>query len=116
MNWLVDAQLPDRVSYRLNELGHDAVRTRQLPQGNRTTDSELADLAASQNRILMTKDRDFLDSHLLSDTPPQLLWITTGNIGNDELLHLVESMLPQLEAAFTHSKCVEINLSGLTTH
>jgi hypothetical protein len=40
MNFLVDAQLPRRLARRLQEAGHDALHTLDLPAGNRTTDSE----------------------------------------------------------------------------
>ena len=41
MNWLIDAQLPRRLSDRLRELGHDAIHTLDLPDENRTKDNEI---------------------------------------------------------------------------
>lgn len=33
-------------------------------RGNRTSDRQLTDIADSENRVVVTKDRDFRDSHL----------------------------------------------------
>ena len=38
MKFLVDAQLPRRLVYRLQEAGHEAIHTLDLPLGNRTPD------------------------------------------------------------------------------
>jgi len=40
MKFLVDAQLPRRLAYRLQDAGHDAVHTLDLPLANRTPDGE----------------------------------------------------------------------------
>ncbi len=100
MNWLVDAQLPRRLAERLNSLGHDARHTLDLTAANRTTDAEINRIAAEEGRILISKDRDFLDSFLVNGAPPRLLWVTVGNVSNSDLLALFESLLPNLETAF----------------
>lgn len=45
MRFLVDAQLPARLARFLNDAGHDALHTSELPDGNRTTDVRIADSA-----------------------------------------------------------------------
>ncbi len=73
-------------------------------------------MADSDGRILVSKDRDFLDSFYINGTPRQLLWVTVGNVTNTDLLALVEAMLPDLEQAFAHSKCVEMTSHELIVH
>ncbi len=63
MKFLIDAQLPLRLSDLLAEANHDSIHTSSLPDGNRTGDRQLADIADSENRVVVTKDRDFRDSH-----------------------------------------------------
>jgi predicted nuclease of predicted toxin-antitoxin system len=46
VKFLVDAQLPARLADFLNRAGHDALHTIALPAGNRSTDSQIAQLAA----------------------------------------------------------------------
>lgn len=43
-----------------------------------------------QERIVMTKDSDFFDSHLIQGIPAKLLFVSTGNIMNKYLLKLIE--------------------------
>jgi len=81
-----DAQLPRRLAADLNRLGQDATHTLELPDGNATTDIEIIRLATAENRIVISKDRDFLDSFLVAGQPPRLLWVTTGNISNNDLM------------------------------
>ena len=55
MRFIVDAQLPSRLARDLCAAGHDARHTLELPLGNRTPDGQLAALAASEDRVLITK-------------------------------------------------------------
>ena len=86
MKFLVDAQLPRRLATHLQSLGHDVLHTFDLPNGNRTTDTELNQRSLLEQRILITKDADFVNSFLLRGEPFQLLLVATGNIRNAELL------------------------------
>ena len=116
MKWLIDAQIPRRLAIRLTELGHDAVHTQDLPRGNRSTDNDLCHIADASGRVLVSKDRDFLDSYYINKTPMQLLWVTIGNVTNIELLRLFESLLPDLQQAFIHSRCIEMTGQELIIH
>ena len=109
MRFLVDAQLPLRLARSLAASGHDVVHSSQLPDGNRTPDSALASLADSDDRIVMTKDRDFEVSHLVRQQPRRLLLITTGNIANNDLLDLVTRNLTLIEGAFEGADFVELS-------
>lgn len=116
MKFLVGAQLPRRLAVWLRESGHDAVHTLDLPQGNRTTDHELATLAANEQRIVATKDADFVDSYFVSRTPERLLLVTTGNISNADLTQLFQRNLPAIAAAFETGSFVEIGRGNLVVH
>lgn len=52
MKFLIDTQLPARLARQLNEAGHDAVHTSALPDGNRTSDTEIARVADEQELIV----------------------------------------------------------------
>lgn len=92
MNFLVDAQLPRHVVTWLTAIGCDAVHTLDLPDGNRTTDREVNDLAEREQRVVVTKDADFVDSHVLHARPAKLLLVSTGNISNRDLEALLVSL------------------------
>ena len=116
MTFLVDAQLPGRLAAALAAAGHDAVHTSELPDGNRSTDARIAAIADRAGRIVVTKDRDFRDSHLVSGSPRRLLVIATGNITNTALLALVEAHFQLLAASFDDADFVELTPTSLVVH
>lgn len=116
MKFLVDAQLPARLARFLVDAGHDALHTSALPDGNRTSDSEINRFADDTGRIVVTKDRDFRDSHLLRNTPHHLLVISTGNITNDDLLALIEPNLNEILSALEDARFVELAADRLVVH
>ncbi|MDH4194547.1 MAG: DUF5615 family PIN-like protein [Nitrospirota bacterium] len=114
--FLIDAQLPIRLAKELTAAGHDALHTEDLPKGNRTPDEELADLAAREDRVLVTKDSDFVTTFHLQKSPPKLLLVSTGNINNDSLLHLFLANNIHLEDALSENDFVELSRTALTIH
>lgn len=73
MKFLVDAHLPRRIARRLQEAGHDALHTLDLPDGNRTTGAEINAISLLEQRVVITKDADFVNSFLLKNQPYKLL-------------------------------------------
>lgn len=116
MKFLVDAQLPARLSKFLVTAGHDATHTVELPKGNRTNDSAIIEIADSQDRIVITKDRDFRDGHLLAGSPRHLLIVGTGNITNAELLTLFETNINAISEASTDADFIELQPATLILH
>ncbi|MCP9489206.1 MAG: DUF5615 family PIN-like protein [Solirubrobacteraceae bacterium MAG38_C4-C5] len=116
MRFLVDAQLPARLARFLTAQGHDATHTSQLPDGNRTTDAQIAALADGEERVLVTKDRDFRDGHLLRGAPRRLLVVATGNITNDDLLALFETDLATILRSLSDAAFVELDSTSVTMH
>ena len=70
------------------------------PQGNLTTDATIASLSVRDDRIVVTKDADFIDSYILRHEPKKLLLVATGNIANSELEALIHANLFTIVAAF----------------
>jgi predicted nuclease of predicted toxin-antitoxin system len=113
VKFLVDAQLPSRLADFLNRAGHDAVHTIALPDGNRSTDSQIAQLADANGRVVVTKDQDFRDGHLLVQSPRQLLVVATGNITNTALLSIFELHLDAIVSALEDAGFVELSQDTL---
>ena len=116
MKFLIDAQLPVRLARILQMSGYDAIHTRDLPQQNETTDAEINAISIQQQRIVITKDRDFLDSFLVRQQPYKLLLVTTGNITNNELIELFAKNLSQLSELFNQYSLIEINRDDIIVH
>lgn len=113
MKFLVDAQLPRRLGAWLRDRGHDALHTFDLADGNRTTDMEICRLADSDQRVVVTKDADFVSSHELRGSPKQLLLVSTGNIPNDQLLAIWADNLGVIESTFDGASFVELQPNRL---
>jgi predicted nuclease of predicted toxin-antitoxin system len=116
MKFLVDAHLPRRLALAINGAGHDALHTLDLPDGNRTTDKQINTLSESEERVVITKDADFVDSFLLKGQPYKLLLISTGNITNSKLEALFLPQLPTIAEAFETHSFVELNQTSLIFH
>jgi predicted nuclease of predicted toxin-antitoxin system len=114
VKFLIDAQLPARLALHLNDAGHDALHTLDLPEQNRTTDAEISRVADAEDRIVVSKDRDFRDSHLLSGSPARLLVVSTGNITNRDLLALFDAHLDALVDAFEGANLVQLTAGDLS--
>lgn len=111
MKFIVDAQLPWRLKLWLAEKGLDVIHTEDLPERNKTHDIEIANLANTGNRILISKDGDFLKLKILQNKPRRLLLITTGNISNNDLLDLFARNFEIIAKLFDSFEIVELNNS-----
>jgi len=116
VTYLIDANLPFKLAYFLKEKGFEVVHTDQLPNKERTSDKEIREIALKQNYIIVTKDADFLDSHLLQDSPKKLLLITTGNIVNKKLIPLIGLYFSKIDELFRTYNLIELNESEVKVH
>lgn len=73
-------------------------------------------MADSEDRVVVTKDRDFRDSHLLSSTPRRLLVVATGNITNNHLIALLDQHLEAVTEALKEASFVEFQAGRLMVH
>ena len=116
MKFLIDANLPYKLAILLRNRGIDVIHTDHLPNKERTSDYEIRTISVEQNRIVITKDSDFLDSHLISELPAQLLYIATGNITNKILLQLIDQYFDTIIQLFDHYNFIELNNSEIIVH
>ena len=113
MNFLVDAQMPRRMASSLIAGGCDAIHTLDLPDANRTTDAQVNDIADREQRAVVTKDADFVDSHLLRGRPAKLLLISTGNISNRDLEALMVPVIPDIIRELQMHSFLELGRAGI---
>ncbi len=116
MKFLVDAQLPRHLAASLKWSGHDVLHTLDLPSGNRTPDWRINEISVAEQRIVVTKDADFVNSFLLSGVPYKLLLVSTGNISNRELESLFVKNLSAIVGALEIYEFVEITRTSLIEH
>ena len=116
MRFLIDAQLPVKLVDVLNGLGHDATHTLHLPLKNSTPDGAIRELSENEERIVISKDTDFLASHLINGIPRKLLIVRTGNIKNRVLLDIFRAHHGVLEVYFEQADLVEMHPTELVVH
>ncbi len=116
MKFLIDAQLPVRLSYLLKSTGHDSIHTKELSLQNATPDQEINAISLREERIVITKDSDFWDSFYIRQEPYKLLLVTTGNISNKALETLFIKNLEQLVLLFEQYSLIEMSQDTVTVH
>ncbi len=116
MKFIVDAQLPRKLSYLLQEYGHDVIHTLDLPSQNLTKDSYINQLSLDEKRVVISKDLDFIESLLISNKPYKLLAISMGNVTNKVLLALFKKNIHIIVSAFEDTRLVEMSDSEIIVH
>ncbi|HMB40437.1 MAG TPA: DUF5615 family PIN-like protein [Balneolaceae bacterium] len=116
MRVLVDAHLPKRLSEFLSAREIESKHTLDLPKKNATPDSEIIRFADDENRIVISKDSDFLDNYILDGSPKKLLIVSTGNINNRNLIQLFEKNLESLKSLFEENSVIEIDEEEIQVH
>jgi len=106
----IDAQPPPALANWLTatfNLEAVALRDLSLRDGQ---DIEIFEAARVENVVIMTKDSDFIDLVCRLGTPPQILWLTCGNVTNRNLRQLLTATLPTaLEELLQGEMIVEIS-------
>jgi predicted nuclease of predicted toxin-antitoxin system len=113
MKFIVDAQLPYGVALFIRDSGFDAVHTNDLPDKERTTDNQIRALSQQEQRIVITKDADFMNTFTVSGIPEKLLIITTGNIRNHQLFAMLKRHWLTIIELFQTCRLVEMSNTNL---
>ena len=116
MKFLIDANLPFKLAKVLKEKGFDIIHTDDLPDKERTKDNEIRKVSVDQDRVIITKDSDFLDSHIVQGIPSKLLLITTGNIVNKVLLDIFDKNFETIISLFNSYDLIELNNEQIVGH
>ncbi|MDJ0680668.1 MAG: DUF5615 family PIN-like protein [Xenococcaceae cyanobacterium MO_167.B52] len=106
----IDAQLPPTLATWLtNNFDLEATALRDIELRD-AQDIEIFEAARIANAVIMTKDSDFIDLVCRLGTPPQILWLTCGNVTNRNLRRLLTATLPDaLERLLQGEAIVEIS-------
>ena len=118
MIYIIDAQLPKKLSTWLKDGGFDSIHTLDLPDQNDTEDLEIIRISTeTENSVIVSKDKDFPDYRIIKGLPQRLLWVTTGNITNTRLLELFEKAFSQIHTEFESGKLfVELSNDSIIVH
>ena len=109
MKFIIDAQLPYGIALFLRDKGFDAIHTNDLPDREFTKDTQIRSIAVAENRIVITKDYDFIDSYILRKIPEKLLIVTTGNIKNKQMFDIWRNNWELIVDLFETCNLVELS-------
>lgn len=115
MKFIIDAQLPRKLSQFLIEQGYDCIHTLDLPKSNRTQDIEINEISIAQKRIVISKDSDFYNSYLQKVEPYKLIYITVGNVSNSNLIKIFEKNYLKIFEEIQLNSVVEITRTSIIT-
>ena len=110
MKVLCDVHIARKITRFLQNAGVDAVHINDLLNGDRTKDGDIADYATANEYVVLTKDKDFKNSHLIKGKPKMLLKINLGNLSTAEIIKRLEDGMALFDKHFdSNSCCIEIN-------
>lgn len=106
----VDAQLPQALASWMNcTFAVSAIALKDLGLRD-AQDFAIFEAARVPGFVIMTKDSDFVDLVCRLGAPPQILWITCGNVTNRALQQLLLLTFPAaLEQLHQGATIVEIS-------
>lgn len=75
-------------------------------------DPEIFDMARATSAVVITKDQDFVMMQERRGAPPQLVWLTCGNLTNRALFQLLAETWPRaVELLRAGEPLIEIGLA-----
>ena len=97
MIYWIDAQLPPHLAIWLKQTFNvEAYALRDLSLRD-AEDEQIFLEARQQGIVIISKDSDFVEMVLRLGIPPQVLWITCGNVTNRRLQDLLTQVFPRAQ-------------------
>lgn len=95
MIFWIDAQLPPSLAPWLAETFGVSAQSMRFLGLRDATDLHIFQLARQQGEVvIVSKDNDFVEMILQRGIPPQLLWVTCGNLTNRRLREIFTCLFP----------------------
>ena len=117
MKFIVDEQLPRKLVSKLIYRGYEAIHADDIPHiDGKLSDLVICKFADSNDYVVISKDEDFWQRYLLMKEPNKLIYVTTGNIRNMDLLILFEKNLNILVQNIALCNVIEINRLEMIIH
>ncbi|MCF8246048.1 MAG: DUF5615 family PIN-like protein [Saprospiraceae bacterium] len=113
MKFLIDEQLPISLVKWLAGQGFDVIHATALGKNMKISDKDVCRESITNQRVVISKDIDFLNSFLIKKEPWKLIYLTTGNISNKYLLALFQSNLNQIIDLFDKANVVEMSQQNI---
>jgi predicted nuclease of predicted toxin-antitoxin system len=83
---LCDVHNPYKLVSLLQTKGYDAIHVNNLPEKWYTPDSAIYDFANKNGYVVITKDNDLRNSHLINNTSKKLIRILLETVSNNSVM------------------------------
>jgi predicted nuclease of predicted toxin-antitoxin system len=111
MRFWIDAQLPPQFAFWLQETFNvDAQSLKELGLRD-AEDQVIFNAARNQGTVIITKDSDFIELVTRNGTPPQILWVTCGNVTNRNLKRIFQNAFPEALLLLQQNEMI-VEISG----
>ena len=106
MKFWIDAQLPPALATWLSRrFAVDAVSLRDLGLRD-AADIDIFRSAQQHQLVLISKDCDFVDLVSRYGPPPQLIWVTCGNVTNARLQDVFSKTFAEATASLSSGQAI----------
>ncbi len=99
MKFLIDNQLPKVLAEHLRAKGHDCQHVLEVGLSD-APDISIGRYSEAQERILISKDEDFLYLANQPKSKIRLVWVRLGNCRTAALLAAFDRLWPTIESCF----------------
>jgi len=100
VKFLIDNQLPIALAEYLRKRGYDCQHVLDVGLA-RASDAEVCRYAIDEQRIIVSKDEDFLYFASQPESKLRLLWVRLGNCRASVLLNAFEQYWPTIESCLS---------------
>jgi predicted nuclease of predicted toxin-antitoxin system len=108
VKFLIDNQLPDALAKYLRQRGHDCQHVLEVGL-NDAFDTDICQFADAEERIIVSKDEDFVFFAKRPNSRVRLIWVRLGNCRTSALLAAFERSLQDIESCLNSGdRIVEI--------
>ena len=106
MIYWIDAQLPPQLADWFHQtFSVEAYALRDLNLRD-AQDADIFQQARQDGIVIVSKDSDFVEMVLRIGAPPQVLWITCGNVTNRHLQSILTQIFPRAQALLERGEAV----------
>ena len=93
MKFLCDVHISYKIRSYIKSLGFEAIHINEILDRWHTKDKTICRYADANDFIVVTKDADFKNSLLISNTPKKLVKVNLGNLSNTILVDIISANL-----------------------
>lgn len=97
MKFLCDVHISYKIVNYFKSSGFEAVHVNEILDKWNTKDQDICAYADDHDLVVLTKDADFRNSYLISNTPKKLVKVNLGNMSTSALIDVITENLQAIQ-------------------